>query len=120
MEVKVYHHNFKNDPNLEYLHVANVVVEDKNKIPEALEYAWRYTNNIDGSWSLKLGFDASPNVEVVGSLPIIDGKAFGIRSSMVGDIFVVDDDQYIVDFMGFEKLDDPVIDIHNKSSDYSP
>jgi hypothetical protein len=82
---------------------------DNLNINESLEYAWRYTNNVDGSWSLKLGSDASHNVEVIGNLPVIDGKEFGIRSSSIGDIFIIGEDEYMVDIIGFKKLEDPVV-----------
>jgi len=32
---------------------------------EATEYAYRYTNNVDGSWSMKIGADANDDVEVL-------------------------------------------------------
>jgi hypothetical protein len=51
-----------------------------------LETAWHLTNNIDSSWSL----DWDGRVTVKVPLPVIDGKTYGLKSSEVGDIFVVD------------------------------
>jgi hypothetical protein len=74
----------------------------------ALEYAWRRTNNIEGSWSrgptIKLpGLDGeeydnpdySPDVEVIVPLPVDDmNRPMGLRSSMVGDRFIVIDGKH--------------------------
>jgi hypothetical protein len=72
---------------------------------EALEYAWRYTNNVVGSWSKKIGEDANDDVTVLQERE--DG--LGLRSSMVGDRFTVEDifgtSVYSVMPFGFEKID---------------
>ncbi len=88
MKIAVYH----SDRELEiHVHVANVTVPDSiTDVWAALEYAWRWTNNVDGSWSMKLEGDANPNVEVVAPLPVHNGKTWGLRSSMSYDLFVVD------------------------------
>ena len=52
---------------------------------EALEYAYRWTQNLSGSWSNKIGDDANDNVKVL--YHNFDGS--GLRSSMVGDEFMV-------------------------------
>ena len=64
---------------------------------QATEYAYRYTNNVDGSWSMKLGEDANDDVEVLAPLIQHNGKAYGLRSTSVGDVMIVDDGEGFVD-----------------------
>ena len=76
----------------------------------ATEYAYRYTNNVDGSWSMKIGEDANDDVEVLAPLIQHKGKAYGLRSTSVGDVMIVDDgegftDTFRVAGMGFEPCD---------------
>ena len=52
---------------------------------EELNYAFRYTQNTDGSWSKKIGSDANENVEVLH----YRNDGYGLRSSMVGDTFTI-------------------------------
>ena len=54
-------------------------------VNEALNYAFRWTQNLSGSWSNKIGEDANDNVTVLHYRN--DGS--GLRSSMVGDTFTV-------------------------------
>ena len=56
-----------------------------NNVNEALNYAFRYTQNTDGSWSNKIGSDANENVTVLHFL----NSGNGLRSSSVGDTFTV-------------------------------
>ena len=74
---------------------------------QATEYAYRYTNNVDGSWSMKLGEDANDAVEVIAPLISHKGKTYGLRSTSVGDVMIVDDGEGFVDYFkvagfGFE------------------
>ena len=74
---------------------------------QATEYAYRYTNNVDGSWSMKIGEDANDDVEVIAPLIQHNGKAYGLRSTSVGDVMKVDDGEGFVDYFkvagfGFE------------------
>ncbi|MDA9938824.1 hypothetical protein N9C48_01820 [bacterium] len=74
---------------------------------QATEYAYRYTNNLDGSWSMKLGEDANDAVEVIAPLISHKGKTYGLRSTSVGDVMIVDDGEGFVDWFkvagfGFE------------------
>jgi hypothetical protein len=95
-------------------HVALVgaPVED---VPDALSYAWRWTNNVEGSWSHgRTLADGQPNGDfnalVDRMVPLHrdkDGRVYGLRSSMVGDVFeVVGGKRYRVATFGFveEKL----------------
>ena len=61
---------------------------------EAMEYAYRWTNNVMGSWSIKkevfedgeTNGDFDPNVTVMAPLHVDDsGKEWGLRSTSVGD-----------------------------------
>ena len=54
-------------------------------VNEALNYAFRWTQNIDGSWSNKIGGDANDNVTPLHYY----ASGTGLRSSMVGDEFTV-------------------------------
>lgn len=75
-----------------FVAVAEVKVGDEIADAEALEHAWRWTNNVDGSWSAGernySNPDYNPNVKVVEKLYVDnEGKEWGHRSSMVGDHF---------------------------------
>ena len=63
---------------------ASIDVPTTN-VNEALNYAFRYTQNTDGSWSNKIGSDANENVTVLHYL----SSGSGLRSSSVGDTFTV-------------------------------
>jgi len=77
-----------------------------NEVEEALEYAYRYTNNVDGSWSMKIGADANDDVTVLAPLHVTkDGRTMGLRSSMMGDRFEVDGVDYRVAVFGFKKVE---------------
>ena len=74
-------------------------------VNEALNYAFRWTQNLSGSWSNKIGDDANDNVTVLHYRN--DGS--GLRSSMVGDTFTVwFDDKKFKKFkcmpIGFEEV----------------
>tara|TARA_R110000765_G_scaffold222931_1_gene327003 strand:- start:159 stop:821 length:663 start_codon:yes stop_codon:yes gene_type:complete len=71
---------------------------------EALEYAYRYTNNINGSWSrndIENNDDWNENVTQI--LPLEDGM--GHRSTSMFDRMLVEGEWYEVAAMGFEKMD---------------
>ena len=83
---------------------------------QATEYAYRYTNNLDGSWSMKLGEDANDDVEVIAPLISHNGNTYGLRSTSVGDVMIVDDGEGFVDYFkvagfGFEPCDAVVFNI---------
>ena len=69
-------------------------------IHQALEYAFRWTQNISGSWSRKIGEDANDNVKVLH----YNNDGSGLRSSMVGDEFLVDGKTFKVAMFGFEEV----------------
>lgn len=77
---------------------------------QATEYAYRWTNNIDGSWSMKIGEDANDDVEVIAPLINHKGQTYGLRSTSVGDVLLVDDGEGFTDYFkvagfGFEPCD---------------
>ena len=83
---------------------------------QATEYAYRYTNNLDGSWSMKLGEDANDDVEVIAPLISHNGNTYGLRSTSVGDVMLVDDGEGFTDYFkvagfGFEPCDAVVFNI---------
>ena len=82
--------------------VALVDVTDfsNHGIEEQLEYAYRYTNNVMGSWSKKIGADANNDVEVLEERE--DG--LGLRSTMMGDRMEIDGVEYRVAIVGFEEV----------------
>ena len=104
--VEVYHTEPFGDPSAPLVHVASVSVVDHLSVEAALEYAYRWTNNIDGSWSrrdLAPNNDFNPAVTVIAPLPVTDdGKTLGLRSSSMGDRFVVDGKNYRCAMFGFE------------------
>ena len=117
MQIKVLHMNSETKA---LDHVATVnVPETFVKVEDALEYAYRWTNNIDGSWSRGEtiesldrngstcdNMDYNPNVEVHAALPVHNGRTYGLRSSSMGDVFVVvNDGFYICASFGFEKIE---------------
>ncbi len=76
---------------------------------DACEYAFARTQNIFGSWSMGPTFeggisneDYSDNVIVVMPLLTANGRKYGHRSSMIGDLFVVNGNIYVCDTVGFK------------------
>ena len=76
---------------------------------DACEYAFTRTQNIFGSWSMGPTFedgehneDFSENVEVIMPLMTVGGRKYGHRSSMIGDLFVVNCNIYMCDTFGFK------------------
>ena len=101
MKVTVYHNDRETN---QFVRVA-VVNAPMNDEMASLEYAYRWTQNIADSWSLKMENDGNDDVEVVAELPVYDGKTYGLRSSMMGDRFYVEDgDAYECAMIGFEAL----------------
>lgn len=71
---------------------------------ERLEYCYRHTQNIQGSWSLKIGkMDANNNVTVTGPSEIRDGKKLGIRSTTLCDVIQIGHDRHVVAISGFKR-----------------
>ena len=95
--VAVIHTAFEDKPST----VALVHTKEGMSLIEKLEYAYRWTQNIMDSWSLKMPQDGNDAVTVVGD--ISDG--YGLRSTSVGDQVLVGTEKYVVAPMGFTTLD---------------
>ena len=81
---------------------------------DALEYAYRRTQNIEGSWSKGPTIewegqehdngDYSEDITVMAPLHNKDGVEYGLRSTSVGDHIVFGTTKYKVDSFGFSEL----------------
>ena len=82
--------------------VALVDVTDfsNHGVNEQLEYAFRYTNNVMGSWSKKIGADANDDVTVL----VEREDGLGLRSTSMGDRMEIDGVEYRVAMVGFKKV----------------
>ena len=82
--------------------VALVDVTDlsNHAVEEQLEYAFRYTNNLMGSWSKKIGADANDDVEVL----IEREDGLGLRSTSMGDRMEINGTEYRVAMVGFKEV----------------
>ena len=70
------------------------------KLDDALEYAYRWTQNIEDSWSNKGPRDGNDNVSVLHYN--FDGS--GLRSSMIGDEFMAEGKIFEVSSFGFKEI----------------
>ena len=105
-QVAVIHSAFEDAPNT----VAFVEVGDRTG-DDALEYAYRWTNNVMGSWSIKQEFldghengDYNEDVTVMAALPEYNGRKMGLRSTSMGDYMLLDGVKYRVAMVGFEEV----------------
>lgn len=94
MRVAVFH---KEDDSFDRMATVHAPCTD---VEEALEYAYRWTNNIHGSWSRENNADWNELVTQI--LPLEDGM--GHRSTSVRDRMLVEGEWYEVACFGFEKL----------------
>ena len=110
-QVAVIHTAFEETPNT----VAFVDVPDNWEVEEALEYAFKRTNNIEGSWSkgpeiemdgmIYQNPDFSEDVTVMTPLPVdSDGKEWGLRSTSMNDQMLFGTKKYKVAWAGFEEI----------------
>ena len=108
-QVAVIHTAFEDSPRT----VAFVDVPELPSTNEMLEYAYRWTNNVMGSWSIKEEFfeggekngDYNPNVTVMAPLHTDgSGKEWGHRSTSMGDQMLIGNKKYKVAFAGFEEI----------------
>lgn len=84
--------------------VAEVVAEGFNDVMDALEYAFRWTNNVMGSWSrndIEDNGDYNPNVTRLA--PLHEG-GYGLRSTSMFDRMEVDGVEYEVAAFGFKEV----------------
>ena len=94
--VAVIHTAFEDKPST----VAFVDAPEGTLI-EQLEYAYRWTQNIMDSWSLKMPEDGNDAVTVMGD--ISSGR--GLRSTSMGDQMLIGNQKYVVAAFGFETLE---------------
>lgn len=111
MQVKVIHFDIetKKFEDTAIVNVPSYQLGFKDAETDACEYAFARTQNIFGSWSKGPVFedgehneDYSENVQVIADLPTYMGRTLGHRSSMVGDLFVVNGNIYVCKGIGFE------------------
>lgn len=108
MKVVVQHIDQDRDTGavLGFVDVAEVNVWHTEDVNEALEYAYRYTNNVDGSWSKKIGEDANDDVTVLAPLHVTeDGRTIGLRSTSMFDRMVLNGKTYRVSITGFKEVE---------------
>jgi len=99
MKITVMHKHHEIEDGLTI--VAEVKAPTSN-VDDALEYAFRWTQNISGSWSKKIGDDTNNRVEVLD----IREDGLGLRSTSVGDRMMFKDTEYEVASFGFEEVRD--------------
>ena len=108
MQVAVIHTAFEDVPKT----VAFVEVGERTGV-EALEYAYRWTNNVMGSWSIKEQFlgvekngDYNDDVTVMAPLHWSERHQthMGLRSTSVGDQMLMGTTKYNVTAVGFEEI----------------
>ena len=76
---------------------------------DALEYAYRWTNNVNGSWSRgKQLSDGEENGDYNGFVTVVEplekdasGKEWGHRSTSMGDHMIHKGTEYKVSMVGF-------------------
>ena len=117
--IRVYHRTWSAEDEFTVLvHGAAVLNNPQELVAEvmtdSLEEAYRMTQNINGSWSkprvmfeydlLVENPDFHPEVQVMAPLHVVDGRTYGLRSTMMGDIMEKDGVKYQVDFVGFKQV----------------
>jgi hypothetical protein len=116
MKVTVQHINQDRDTGavLGFTDVAEVNVWHTEDVDAALEYAYRYTNNVSGSWSIKLRdmtlrdgtmFENGDYNDDVTVLVPLHANGMGLRSTSMFDRMVLNGKTYKVDMMGFKELE---------------
>jgi len=109
MQIAVIHTAFEDSPRT----VAFVNVPDLPSDNEKLEYAYRWTNNVSGSWSIKEEYfengernnDLNDAVTVMAPLHKDEnGKEWGHRSTSVGDQLLLGNRKFKVASFGFEEI----------------
>lgn len=108
MKITVIHCAFEEG---EAVKVAEVNVTHTTDVEEAMGYAYRYTNNVMGSWSrTDIEDNGDYNEDVTVLAPLHEG-GMGLRSTSMGDHMWVDmedgsamQDIYEVAMVGFKKI----------------
>ena len=101
MKVTVIHTAFEDTPK-----VVATVEAPHAVVEEALEFAYRWTQNIMDSWSKKMPADGNPAVTVEADLHVdANGDVWGLRSTAMRDQMIVDGRRFEVDMIGFKEVD---------------
>ena len=101
MRIAVYHSTDRLGTSFDRMCTVEAPQTD---VYEALEYAYRYTNNINRSWSRNdIANNADWNELVTDIAPLENGM--GHRSTSMFDRMLVEGEWYEVAAMGFEKMD---------------
>ena len=113
MKVAVIHTAFEETPRTVALVDVPLSTVEAG-ITASLEYAYRRTQNIEGSWSkgptiewegeTHQNGDYSEDVTVMAELPTKDGKVYGLRSTSMMDQMLIGNKKYKVAFAGFEEI----------------
>ncbi len=85
-----------------YIPVAEIEYDESKSLDDNLENAYKIMQNgvVTDSWTLFPPDGLNALVD-----PIMhDGQAYGHRSASMGDIFVVDDKEYVVATFGFDEV----------------
>ena len=108
-QAAVIHTAFEDTPRT----VAFVEVGDRTGV-DALEYAYRRTQNIEGSWSkgptnewdgeTHDNGDYSEDITVMAPLHVKEGVEYGLRSTSMGDHILFGTVKYVVGAVGFEEI----------------
>ena len=98
-QVAVIHTAFEDTPRT----VALVEVGTRTG-EAALEYAYRWTQNIMDSWSKKMPEDGNDDVTVMAPLEVHNGVEYGLRSTSVGDQMLLGNTKYRVASFGFKEI----------------
>ena len=97
-QVAVIHTAFEDKPStVAFVEIPN----DAETTIDKLEFAYRWTQNIMDSWSLKMSEDGNDAVTVMGDI----SSGMGLRSTSMGDQILVGNKKYVVAMMGFETLE---------------
>ena len=87
--------------------VAVVNAFDIDDIDQALEYAYRWTNNIHGSWSIQeetIGDYENHDLNHYVTVLVKREDGLGLRSTSMGDRMEVDGVEYRVAMVGFKEV----------------
>jgi len=118
--IQVYHRTWTAEDEFTVLVHGSPVMNNPQELvaevlTDSLEEAYQMTQNYNGSWSkTRLVFDEydrlvknedfHPEVWVKAPLHVVDGREYGLRSTMMGDILVKDGKKYRVAMVGFKEV----------------
>ena len=102
MKIEVQHINrdTQTGDSLGFSSVAIVEVSDNVSVIEALEHAFRWTQNLMDSWSLNMTNDGHPDVTPMN----MRDDGMGHRSTSMFDQMIVNGQTHTVGLFGFEKV----------------